>query len=90
MPVKYAVEHTWRGTSPGVAVVGVVPKKALRRKGWLSFDMKESWVMMETAFQREEMAHAEVGRREGACLMLEAKRVVKLLSCNVGGGSGMT
>lgn len=30
------------------------------------------------------------GRREGACLMLEAKRVVKLLSCNVGGGSGMT
>lgn len=45
---------------------------------------------METAFQREEMAYAEAGRREGACLMLEAQRVVKLLSCNVGGGSGMT
>lgn len=45
---------------------------------------------METAFRREEMAYAETERREGACLMLEAKRVVKLLSCNVGGGSGIT
>lgn len=44
MPVKYAMGHTWRGTSPGVAVVGVVPKKALRRKKWLSLDMKDELV----------------------------------------------
>lgn len=45
-------------------------------------------VLMEGAFQREEMACTEVGVRERTCLMLETKRIVKLPDCNAGGGPG--
>ena len=45
---------------------------------------------MGRAFLREEMADAEVEEREGVCVILGSSRILKLLDCNVRGGSAVT